>query len=257
MEQMSFFKDSSIIHPNGAYHITERSALAQIHSEGLKPQIGKRSEKAHESKPLIYITDGIDLPQWILIFTKRRLLNNIAILEISDDFLEDRTVIWRCNANEEEGTLFEEIPPQYLKEIPIPKITQKQLWNYYFSCLHDLAYICYDLLDYKYRPELFSGNPDFYNGAVRDAQNVLMSLDGAEQYFSPGSPDREKIHEELIDYWKNYSLFNNYRILISKNDRGERYYSALDLFNDEPIIQLRDWVKTNLDLDLLEKSVVL
>ena len=50
---------------------------------------------------------------------------------------------------------------------------------------------------------------------------------------------------------------NNYRILISKNDRGERYYSVLDLFNDEPIIQLRDWVKTNLDLDLLEKSVVL
>lgn len=52
MEQMSFFKDSSTIHPNGAYHITERSALAQILSEGLRPQIGKRSEKAHESKPL-------------------------------------------------------------------------------------------------------------------------------------------------------------------------------------------------------------
>lgn len=92
---------------------------------------------------------------------------------------------------------------------------------------------------------------------IRDAQNVLMSLDGAEQCFSPGSPDREKIHKELIDYWKNYSLFNNYKILIGKSDRGERYYSALDLFNDEPIIQLRDWVKTNLDLDLLEKSVVL
>lgn len=84
-----------------------------------------------------------------------------------------------------------------------------------------------------------------------------MSLDDAEQCFSPGSPDREKIHKELIDYWKNYSLFNNYKILIGKSDRGERYYSALDLFNDEPIIQLRDWVKTNLDLDLLEKSVVL
>ena len=166
-------------------------------------------------------------------------------------------MIWRCNTNEEEGTLLEEIPPQYLKEISMPKITQKQLWNYYFSCLHDLAYLCYDLLDYKYRPELFSGNPDFYNGAVRDAQNVLMSLDGAEQCFSPGSLDREKIHKELIDYWKNYSLFNNYKILIGKSDRGERYYSALDLFNDEPIIQLRDWVKTNLDLDLLEKSVVL
>lgn len=67
MEQMMFFKDSTI-HPNGAYHITERSVLAQILSEGLKPQIDKRSEKAHESKPLIYITDGIDLPQWILIF---------------------------------------------------------------------------------------------------------------------------------------------------------------------------------------------
>ena len=70
----------------------------------------------------------------------------------------------------------------------MPKITQKQLWNYYFSCLHDLAYLCYDLLDYKYRPELFSGNPDFYNGAVRDAQNVLMSLDGAEQCFSQELP---------------------------------------------------------------------
>ena len=257
MEKMMFFKDSTTIQPNCAYHITERSAFAQILSEGLKPQIGKRSEKAHESKPLIYITDGIDLPQWILIFTKRRLLNDVAILEISDKFLEGRTVVWRCNANEEEGTLLEEIPPQYLKEIPMPKITQKQLWNYYFSCLHDLAYLCYDLLDYKYRPELFSGNPDFYNGAVRDAQNVLMSLDGAEQCFSPGSPDREKLHKELIDYWKNYSLFNNYKILIGKSDRDERYYSALDLFNDEPIIQLRDWVKTNLDLDLLEKSIVL
>lgn len=63
MEQMMFFKDGSTIHPNGAYHITERSALVQILSKGLKPQIGKRSEKAHESKPLIYITDGIDLPQ--------------------------------------------------------------------------------------------------------------------------------------------------------------------------------------------------
>lgn len=51
MEQMMFFKDSTI-HPNGAYHITERSVLAQILSEGLKPQIDKRSEKAHESKPL-------------------------------------------------------------------------------------------------------------------------------------------------------------------------------------------------------------
>lgn len=257
MEQMMFFKDSTTIQPNCAYHITERSALAQILSEGLKPQIGKRSEKAHESKPLIYITDGIDLPQWILIFTKRRLLNDVAILEISDKFLEGRTVVWRCNANEEEGTLFEEIPPQYLKEIPIPKITQKQLRNYYFSCLHDLAYLCYDLLDYKYNPELFSDNPDFYNGAMRDAQNVLMSLDGAEQCFSPGSPDREKIHKELIDYWKNYSLFNHYKILIDKSDRGDRYYSALDSFSDESIVQLRDWVKTNLDLELLEKSVVL
>ena len=82
-------------------------------------------------------------------------------------------------------------------------------------------------------------------------------MDGAEQCFSPGSPDREKLHKELIDYWKNYSLFNNYKILIGKSDRDERYYSALDLFNDEPIIQLRDWVKTNLDLDLLEKSIVL
>lgn len=202
MEQMMFFKDSTI-HPNGVYHITERSVLAQILSEGLKPQIDKRSEKAHESKPLIYITDGIDLPQWILIFIKRRLLNDIAILEISDEFLEGRTVVWRCNVNEEEGTLLEEIPPQYLKEIPMPKITQKQLWNYYFSCLHDLAYLCYDLLDYKHSPELFNDNPNFYNGAVRDAQNVLMSLDGAEQCFSLGSPDREKIHKELIDYWKN------------------------------------------------------
>lgn len=257
MEQMSFFKDSSTINPNGAYHITEKRALAQILSEGLRPQIGKRSEKAHESKPLIYITDGIDLPQWILIFTKRRLLNDIAILEISDEFLEHKTIVWRCNANEEEGTLFEEIPPQYLKEIPIPKITQKQLWNYYFSCLHDLAYLCYDLLDYKYNPELFSDNTDFYNGAMRDAQNVLMSLDGAEQCFSPGSPDREKIHKELIDYWKNYSLFNHYKILIDKSDRGDRYYSALDSFSDEPIVRLRDWVKINLDLELLEKSVVL
>lgn len=75
--------------------------------------------------------------------------------------------------------------------------------------------------------------------------------------FSQGSPDRKKIHKELIDYWKNYSLFNNYRILIGKNDRGERYYSALDLFSDESIVQLRDWVKTNLDLELLEKSVEL
>lgn len=115
MERMSFFKDSSTIHPNGAYHITEKRALAQILSEGLRPQIGKRSEKAHENKPLIYITDGIDLPQWILIFTKRRLLNDVAILEISDKFLEGRTAVWRCNANEEEGTLLEEIPPQYLK----------------------------------------------------------------------------------------------------------------------------------------------
>lgn len=153
--------------------------------------------------------------------------------------------------------MFEEIPPQYLKEIPMPKITQKQLWNYYFSCLHDLAYLCYDLLDYKHRPEFFSDNPDFYNGAVRDAQNILMSLEGAEQCFNPESSDREKIHKELIDYWKNYSLFNNYKILIGKSDRDERYYSALDLFNDEPIIQLRDWVKTNLDLELLEKSIVL
>ena len=70
MEQMMFFKDSTTIQPNGAYHITERRALAQILSEGLRPHIGKRSEKAHENKPLIYITDGIDLPQWILIFTK-------------------------------------------------------------------------------------------------------------------------------------------------------------------------------------------
>ena len=100
MEQMSFFKDSSTIHPNGAYHITERSALAQILSEGLRPQIGKRSEKAHESKPLIYLTDGIDLPQWILIFTKRRLLTDIAILEISDEFLEHRTIVCRFNENE-------------------------------------------------------------------------------------------------------------------------------------------------------------
>lgn len=258
MERMMFFKDSSTIHPNGAYHITERSALAKILSEELKQQISKRSEKAHESKPLIYLTDGIDLPQWILIFTKRRLLNDIAILKINDEFLEHRTVVWRCNANEEEeGTLFEEIPPQYLKEIPMPKITQKQLWNYYFSCLHDLAYLCYDLLDYKHSPELFNDNPNFYNGAVRDAQNVLMSLDGVEQCFSPESPDREKIHKELINYWKNYSLFNNYKILIGKSDRDERYYSALDLFNDEHIIQLRDWVKTNLDLELLEKSIVL
>lgn len=52
MERMMFFKDSTTIQPNCAYHITERSALAQILSEGLKPQIGKRSEKAHESKPL-------------------------------------------------------------------------------------------------------------------------------------------------------------------------------------------------------------
>jgi hypothetical protein len=37
MEKMMFFKDGSTIHPNGAYHITERSALAKILSEGLKP----------------------------------------------------------------------------------------------------------------------------------------------------------------------------------------------------------------------------
>lgn len=52
MERMMFFKDSSTIHPNGAYHITERSALAKILSEGLKQQISKCSKKAHESKPL-------------------------------------------------------------------------------------------------------------------------------------------------------------------------------------------------------------
>ena len=47
MEQMMFFKDGSTIRPNGAYHITERSALAKILSEGLKPQIGKRMKVNH------------------------------------------------------------------------------------------------------------------------------------------------------------------------------------------------------------------
>ena len=30
MEQMMFFKDSTTIQPNGAYHITERRALAAV-----------------------------------------------------------------------------------------------------------------------------------------------------------------------------------------------------------------------------------
>lgn len=239
------------------YHITERTSLAKIFSEGLKPQIGTRSKKAHEKKPLICITDEIDLPQWILIFTKRRLIRNVAVLEINKEFLKHRTVAWKCNANEEEGALFEEIPPQYLKEIPVPKITRKQLWNFYFTCLHDLAYLCYDLLNYFYNPDIFNGYPNFYNGAIKDAKNIINSLDSAAQYFSPDSPSRKKIHNELIHYWKEYSLFNNYKILICKNFKGERYYSALDLFEDKSIVQLRDWVKTNLDLELLEKSIAL
>ena len=68
---------------------------------------------------------------------------------------------------------------------------------------------------------------------------------------------REKIHNKLIYYWKEYSLFNNYKILIGKNDEGERYYSALDLFDNKPITQLRNWIKTNLDLELLEHSIAL
>lgn len=49
------------------YHITDKSNIGYILSQGLVPQIGNNSRLLHEHNPCIYLTDEKSIPYWLIL----------------------------------------------------------------------------------------------------------------------------------------------------------------------------------------------
>lgn len=129
------------------YHLTTKDKVASILKEGLKPSRGRNVIRIHddEQKPCVYLTGENDIPYWAIV------LGCDACIQVPVRSIQKTGLYyayWKENQPslycESEHQYYKPIPPDLLKEIPMPTPIQMRnanlkLARHYISIISTLT----------------------------------------------------------------------------------------------------------------------